>query len=241
MIDLLEKVLDAHGGLDRWKKVSGVHSRQTATGQLFEFKNGSAQSPQRRMDVETGSQRVSATPFPRRGSRGEFDHDRVWLENDEGETIDTLTDPRPSFAGHTMETPWTELQALYFATYAAWNYMNVPFILADPDFDVREGEPWSEDGETWRRLLVTFPDRVITHSSEQTFYVNESGHIRRMDYNAEIVGRGGDGAAHYLFGHQNFDGIMYPTRRTVYPRRADNTPTPGPVLVNIDYADYTLT
>jgi hypothetical protein len=35
--------------------------------------------------------------------------------------------------------------------------------------------PWQEDGQTWRRLKVTFPSRIATPSPEQTFYFDQQG------------------------------------------------------------------
>jgi hypothetical protein len=36
--------------------------------------------------------------------------------------------PQASFAGHALETPWTEPQLAYFAGYAMWTYLNLPRI-----------------------------------------------------------------------------------------------------------------
>ena len=35
---------------------------------------------------------------------------------------------------------------------------------------------------------------------------------------------GGSAAAHYVGEYLEVDGLKFPTRRVVYPRRADNTP-----------------
>ncbi len=56
-----------------------------------------------------------------------------------------------------------------------------PFILAQPGVMAEEIAPWSEQGETWRRLRVTFPETIATHSREQIFYIDTDGLIRRHD------------------------------------------------------------
>jgi len=44
------------------------------------------------------------------------------------------------------------LQLAYFAGYAMWTYLNIPFLLAGPGVESEELETWQEAGETWRRL-----------------------------------------------------------------------------------------
>jgi hypothetical protein len=52
-----------------------------------------------------------------------------------------------------------------------------------PGVGTREIEPWSEVGETWHRLEVTFPSGIATHNTVQTYYFDsDTGLQRRMDY-----------------------------------------------------------
>jgi hypothetical protein len=83
-------------------------------------------------------------------------------------------------------------------------------------FTVEEIDSWKENDESWRRLRVQFPSNIATHNAEQTLYIDDAGLIRRHDYTAQVVA-GGPGA-HYLFGHKDFDGIVFPTSRRVYSR-----------------------
>jgi hypothetical protein len=87
---------------------------------------------------------------------------------------------------------------------------------------------------------MRFPDDVPTHSRDQVFYFDESGRLMRLDYTAEAFGSWAK-AAHYCFDHEQFDGILIPTRRRVFPRRRDNRPRPRPTLVWIDIAGARLT
>src|SRR5437879_10112169 len=75
-----------------------------------------------------------------------------------GTVVQKLTSPRGSFSGHDLMTPWSKLQELYFVGYAFVNYLSSPFNLAEPGFEVSEIEPHEENGETWRRMVVKFPD-----------------------------------------------------------------------------------
>jgi hypothetical protein len=96
-----------------------------------------------------------------------------------------------------------------------WTYLTAPFPFATPGFRTEELAHWQEDGETWRRLKVTFPDEIATHGKEQTFYFDSDGLVKRHDYTAEVLGTGP--AAHYASEYEEFDGIMVPTKRRVYP------------------------
>ena len=70
---------------------------------------------------------------------------------------DFRTNLRSSYAGYDLYSPWDALQVGYFLSYGMWNYLTTPFLLTYPGVQAREISPWQEDGQTWRRLHVTFP------------------------------------------------------------------------------------
>ncbi|MDB5479170.1 MAG: hypothetical protein JWO83_223, partial [Caulobacteraceae bacterium] len=107
-----------------------------------------------------------------------------------------------------------------------------PFLYAYPGFLTEEVEPWEENGETWRRLKVTFPDNIVSHTREQITYFGPDGLMRRHDYAVDVLG--GAMGAHYIHDYREVSGIMAPHRRRVYPLGVDNQPRPEPVLVSID-------
>ena len=43
--------------------------------------------------------------------RSRFEPHRVALENENGEVLNELLQPRSSFQGHTLETPWSDFAA----------------------------------------------------------------------------------------------------------------------------------
>ena len=91
----------------------------------------------------------------------------------------------------------------------------------------------------WRRLKVTFPQSIATHSTVQTFYFGSGGLLRRHDYDAEVLG--GTSAAHYVHEYHEVSGIMVPTSRRVLGRRPDGTSTPDPLIVTIDLSEVEFT
>ena len=63
MNDLLNRVLEAHGGLERWHKVESLDVRVTITGALFQYRRAGSQNPlDGRVDRYRGG-RVCATPL----------------------------------------------------------------------------------------------------------------------------------------------------------------------------------
>ena len=87
-------------------------------------------------------------------------------------------------------------------------------------------------GETRDQRLTINPDAIVAHTRQQTYYFDEDGLLRRLDYSVDILG--GGPAVNYPSGYREFDGIMVPTRRRIYVRRPDGTPVPGPVSVAVD-------
>ena len=66
------------------------------------------------------------------------------------------------------------------------NYLTTPYLFTYPGVQTREVEPWDEDGQTWRRLHVTFPDTIATHTAEQDFYYDSDAMLRRHDYTVDV-------------------------------------------------------
>ena len=73
---------------------------------------------------------ASHRPFTAPNLRTSFKPDRVAIETTEGQTVEELLQPRESFKGHAVDTPWTRLQLAYFVGYAMWTYLNTPFLFA---------------------------------------------------------------------------------------------------------------
>jgi len=229
---LLAEALRAHGGEERWAGVDEVvfHARSGGFALL---------SKGRARDVREYTARVSARTvrtvledWPAPGRTGVFEPDRVWIEDAGGEVVAERRDPRAAFGGR-RNLWWDRLDLLHFAGYALWGYMTQPFLFARPGFEAREVEPWDEGGEPRRRLRVTFPPDVPAHSRVQDFHLDGEGRIRRNDYTAEVFGSWAKGA-HYSDEHREFGGLLFPTRRRVYPRARSGRRRPAPLLVRID-------
>jgi hypothetical protein len=94
------------------------------------------------------------------------------------------------------------------------------------------------EGETWRRLKVTFPDHIKSHTREQISCFGPDGLLRRHDYEVDILG--GATGLNYASDYRNVDGIVIPTQRRVYAYQGDYQRVPEPLLVKIDMGEITL-
>lgn len=142
-------------------------------------------------------------------------------------------------ARRELTTPWTRLQLAYFSGHAMWTYLSEPISLTFPGVVTEEIEPWTEDGQKFRRLKVTYPTSIATHSKEQVLYADGEGLLRRRDYNVDIAG--GSPSAHYISGHRHVSGLIIPTCRMIYGRDEQNHKIVEPLVVSIELQNIKVT
>jgi hypothetical protein len=230
-------VIEAHGGLGAWSRAATIHARAAVGGLALPRRGQGDLFTDTDVTLDVHRQRAIFADFTGAGRRGVYTPDRVAIEEPDGTVRAELRAPRESFAGLDQAGRWDELQALYFGGYALWNYLTAPYLLTLPGVRVEQGENWDEAGERWRRLRVTFPPEIATHTAEQTFYYDERGLLRRHDYRVDIQGKAPAPAAHYVEGHRTVSGLVFPIHRFVVPIAADNTSLPGPIIISIDLDD----
>lgn len=234
--DLVSEVIEAHGGLDRWGSVARLSLRISTGGLLFALKGQRTAVRDLEAYVMPKQRRTVFLGYPGRGQRGIFDNGSVHIESDGGDVMAARRDARSALSTLRRRLWWDKLDMLYFCGYALWTYLSLPFLAAEPGFQVNELGVWSEDGEPWRRMAIRFPADVHTHCREQVLYFDKAGLLRRHDYTAEAVAARAS-AAHYCSEHRSLDGLVVPTRRRVYPRRANGQPLRSVTLVWIDIED----
>ncbi|MEU7768736.1 hypothetical protein AB0B25_27010 [Nocardia sp. NPDC049190] len=238
MTTLLTTIFDAYGGLDRWQAAEQISARQRVDGVLWPMKGHPGALDDIRVTVDLHRQFTSHEPFFAPDRRTAFTPDRIAVETTDGDVVEELRNPRDSFAGHELTTPWTRLQLAYFAGYAMWTYLTEPISLTFPGVRTAEIEPWTENGEKFRRLKVTYPSDIATHSTEQILYADAAGLLRRRDYNVDIGG--GAPSAHYMSGHREVEGLIIPTTRMVYSRDEAGNKVPEPLIVSIALDDIVV-
>jgi hypothetical protein len=233
--DLLTRVLEAHGGLDRWRRFTRVEATIVSGGLLFERKGMPQDPTPRRMTVALQREWASIQPFGADDQRTDFTPDRVAIEKLDGTLVAERAHPRDSFDGHTLTTPWDPLQRAYFNGYALWTYLTSPFLVTLPGFTVREIEPVVENGVTLTGLQMQFPPGLVSHSTLQEFYFGPDLLLARHNYRVDIAGS--FSAIQYISNLVEADGILVPTKRRAYRCGDDGTPIMADVMVSIDLSD----
>lgn len=231
-LQLLERVLDAHGGIERWCQFNRVDASITSSGVLWDMKGLRQDSQSRRMSVWLHEQRASVMPFGAPNQRTAYCPGRIAIETTDGQVVAERLDPRSSFFGHGETTPWDPLHRAYFNGYALWSYLTMPFLFCLPGVLAEEIEPWQEGDERWRRLRVLFPEGVATHCPVQDFYFGEDFLLRRHDYTVDVSG--GIPAAQYVHDYISASGLLLPSKRRAYRRGANGRAVETDLLVSID-------
>jgi hypothetical protein len=228
---LLTKAIEAHGGLNVWNKLQSLRANVSIGGAIWDQKQVPGLFKNARFELKLHSQHI-ITDLVDLGVRIVFAPNQISLESEAGETLDTRLEQRSAFSGQSADSQWDKLHAGYFCSYALWGYLTTPFLYTYPGFEVREVDPWHENGECWRVLQVTFPDGYAAHTRTQYSYFGEDGLLRRHLYTVDVLG--GAPGANYAFDYRGVDGVMIPIRRRVLAYDDARQKVAEPVLVSID-------
>lgn len=119
-----------------------------------------------------------------------------------------------------------------------WTYFNLPFLLVEPGVEATEIPSIKQDGLELKGLRVRFPQTIHTHSTEQSLYFDESGLLRRHDYEVEVAGN--NPAAHLISEYSDVQGLKIPTKRRVFMLNEDGSLQSDRKVVSIDLFDFEL-
>ena len=242
MDKLLADVLDAHGGLDNWDRVSELTAQLSLGGPFWAARGWPDIYAGQTVTLDAHREHITFTPFttPARTSVLDVDPERVEIHTADGAVIEDRSCPRNSspLPFDQLATKWDAIQVAYFTSAAVWNYLTEPFVFTYPGVEAHEIEPWQEGGETWRRLAVSFPATIANHNAEQVFYYDEQFMQRRMDYSPYVTGS--PPVAHYSYDPKTFDGFVFPTRRRVYLHDADGVADQAFAPITLDVDDIAV-
>jgi hypothetical protein len=237
MSELLDLAVKAHGGLERWNRVKAIEVAASITGAIWYVKGKPDTLKNVVLTADTQTERLTVD-FPDQNKRARFEPNRIVIETENGGLIEARDNPEKSFEGQLRETPWDDIHVAYFVGEALWTYLNTPFLYTHEGFVTEEIPSIEVDGETWRRLKVTFPDHIKSHTRQQISCFGPDGLIRRHDYTVDILG--GATGLNYASDYRDVDGIIVPTKRRIYAYEGDYQLVPEPLLVKIDMGEITM-
>jgi len=229
---LLDDVIDASGGLDRWSSLNRFTLHLSVGGTLFSSAGHAREFKDVTAEGSTRTQSVRFTGITGGEHSGSFQPDAITIESLDGEVLRTWRNPSLAFPAASAPALADELHLVFFCGVAIWNYLTIPFLLAHPDVVLEELSPRSEGTEIWRRLRAQFPAHLITLAPEQIFYFDQNALQRRTDH--DLFGMK---VAHHSWAHDNFGGIVVPTLRRVQTLQADGTQIAKPVLMDVEIFD----
>jgi hypothetical protein len=237
MDNLLDFAITAHGGLNRWNDFRTINIAASIRGGIWHIKSVPDILKDIKIELETKAEKL-AMSFPGQDKSTMFTPGLVTVKS--SGNVKDFKNPEEEFAGQTLLTPWQDVHVAYFSGEALWTYLTTPFLYTYPGFITEEIAPWQENGETWRRLKVTFPNYIASHTKEQISYFGPDGLLRRHDYTVDILG--GATGANYAMNYRNVDGIIIPATRKVYAYEGHNHDViRDPLLVSIEMASIILT
>ncbi len=222
--DLINRICNAHGGIDRWQLVESIQIQIDIFGPILLTKFKSPWLPNISANIFTDKPYVSIHDFPEEGHTSIFDgfdvyiynaHDQIYCERNYKNDESLKTKPR---------LHWDHLDLIYFLGYALWNYNCSPYIFKNKGFECHQGQDYIErDGSVLNTLNVRYPSNIPTHCKQQVFYFDQKGLLKRQDYTADVISPLTIGS-HLCEDHKTFDGLIFPTHRRVFPRLWNGKP-----------------
>jgi hypothetical protein len=208
---LLDNALKACGGLERWNRFDRFEAHVSMGGSYLASKVDATNLKEIVVSGNTRFQAAEVVGMLDRSGRGLCRANWVGIENHSGLIAAQQSVTPEDFAKLGSRAHWTELDVVYYCGISIWNFINCPFLLAESGFKIGEIAPLDADGEVWRRLHVTFPDRIATEACEQILYFDFRNRHRRTDYLCSALTA--NTVAHFLGAHQDFSEIVIPTLR----------------------------
>lgn len=232
--EVVEQAIEAHGGLDRWRRAARLDVELTAGGMAFVAKGRrKAAGKPMTASIETGTAEVMMRPFFEHGQWvGHYTTEQLKItDKASGSIIDECeTASRPRSALRSLAL-WSDLDQLFFAGYALSHYYRLPFSLLDDRIAL--GPVTTQDGN--RRFTATFPPELYSHSPEETFHFDDTDRLVRHDYTARFLAPGARGA-HLSMDYRMHDGLAFAGRRRVLLNAFGRATKPAVLWLDIHHA-----
>jgi hypothetical protein len=234
-VALIDHVLAAYGGIDRWRRLQRFTAHISINGRLLAWQGREGKLKDVVAEGSLHEPSVRLTGFTAPDKCGVYRPDRVAIERVDGTFLAARDNPRGAFPDHSDRASWDDLHLACFCGIYIWNCIAAPFLLATQAVEIDELGPWHERTETWWRFRAVFPASAGTFAQEQLFYFDQSGLQRRTDYAA--IDDAGVRVAHYSWAHQPFSDIVVATLHRCLVLQPDETPVRKPSCVDIEIFD----
>ncbi len=230
---LMEGVLQAHGGQERWREKSFFSAHVSISGTLLP--PPSVRPPLGTVQVAVDGCRLAVAPRAKSTLRElvmEGDtrrpHVRIYGATDmtryavytpsrtefrsiSGTLLEAQDDPVAAMASRDPECPLVGLEQVLLFGSLVWRAVAEPFTLGlnGRSHELSRDPSYGHAGSA--RLEITVPDTIDPVTPERRLTIGEEGYIRRAEYELRHFNR--QTIAETLSAHACFDGIVVPTLR----------------------------
>lgn len=225
-----QRALDFYGGAACWNDATAVEAEVSVTGLAFTLKRRPF-FDHARLRMEVARPVSQLTPIGKDpGLTGCLNGADVWLADAQGNKTVERRNARSFFPYGRRLLYWDDLDMVYFANYAFWNYFTFPKLLLNETIRWTEKQPGM--------LEATFPDTLPTHSRIQEFHFDTvTGQLLQHNYTADVIS-GLARAAHVIHAHKVINGLNIPVSRVVTPQTGSGRALKRPVLIAITVHDF---
>lgn len=180
--ELLETMIDAHGGLQKWFEFSRATARVLITGDVWSSPKGEPVFADTQIEILTQEESVTMVSNGSSGLRSVFRPNIIQLEVPGEELVETRYNPRTSFEAGGRLSEWDKFQMAYVCSYSIWNCLTQPFLFSFSGFEIEEVAPRPAGTETWRTIKVEYPEYIVSPSRQIICYVGDDGLMRQQDF-----------------------------------------------------------
>jgi hypothetical protein len=227
---LLERAYEAAGG-SRWTRFRHFTGHLMLDGSLVEPLEGPYCLKEIVAEGDLASRSIRMSGFSDAGGAWGFHPDFVTIQHDDGGFQGARREPAPRRFRH----PKDEAELVYLCGLSIWCCMTSPLVMLGSDCQTDELEPWSERGQTWRRLRVRTPEGALTCAREAVMYFGDDGLLRRTDFDVDC----GEtlSLSAYSSAHQSFSGVILPTLHRALRRASSGAAIEKRPVLDIEIFD----
>lgn len=237
-MSLLEQVLSASGGADRWRNLRGFTVHMTMSGLLVEQKHQESSLKEVVIEADIREHSVRIMGFDATNDRLFCDQRKVGIENENGQAIRVEHRSFDDWRIRASNGSWDILDLAQFCGYSVWALVAMPYLL-ETAAAIREENPAPFNGSSQplRAMQVEFLETSAIYPLQQKLFFDSEGRLVRADYDALELG--GRPVSQSVSAYQNFAGYIIPTLRRLRPVGPE-TETSGPTtppLLDIEIFD----
>jgi hypothetical protein len=228
-MSLLEQVLSASGGSDRWRNLRGFTVHMTMSGQLFEQKHQENSLKEVVIEADISEHSVRIMGFDASNDRLFCGPGQVGIETENGQAVRVERRSFDDWKKRAKNGCWDVLDLAQFCGYSVWTLVAMPHLL-ETAASISEGDSPLVNGglQLLRPMKVEFPETASIYPLQQMLFFDSEGRLVGVEYDALELG--GRAVSQSVSAYQNFSGYIIPTLRRLRPVGPETGPANPPVL-----------